>query len=143
MTNVYLADAHPEERLALRLLLKDLKMRVVGEGADWPTVLATAPGTNPDLLLVDWGLVAEGLDSPLSTLRELCSPNIQIILISKFDTREQAALSTGADAFISKNEMIDNVANMLKEAANRVYSRKLLRHTHQAKIPNHEEVSLD
>ncbi len=33
MTRVYLADAKPEERSALRLLLLDLKMEVVGEAA--------------------------------------------------------------------------------------------------------------
>jgi DNA-binding NarL/FixJ family response regulator len=42
MTVVYLADAQPEERSALRLLLMDLNMEVVGEAADWPTTLAKA-----------------------------------------------------------------------------------------------------
>jgi hypothetical protein len=31
MTRVYVADAKPEERSALRMLLFDLKMEVVGE----------------------------------------------------------------------------------------------------------------
>ncbi len=43
MTRVYLADAQPEERSALRLLLLDLKMEIVGEAADWSTTLAQAP----------------------------------------------------------------------------------------------------
>jgi len=34
MTFVYLADAQPEERSALRLLLLDLDMEVVGEAVD-------------------------------------------------------------------------------------------------------------
>jgi hypothetical protein len=37
MTRVYLADAHVDERTALRLLLLDLAMEVVGEAAGWPT----------------------------------------------------------------------------------------------------------
>ncbi len=45
MTRVYLADAVPDERSALRLLLLDLKMDVVGEAADWATTLAA--GANP------------------------------------------------------------------------------------------------
>jgi DNA-binding NarL/FixJ family response regulator len=131
MTNVYLADARPEERLAFRLLLKDLNMRVVGEGADWQTVISTAPGTKPDLLLVDWGLVSNGSGCSLSALRALCSPEVQIILISNFDTREQAAVSTGADAFISKTEMIDNVANLLMDAAKKAYADKLIHNSRQ------------
>jgi len=34
MTRAYLADAKPEERSALRLLLLDLKMKVVGEAVE-------------------------------------------------------------------------------------------------------------
>jgi hypothetical protein len=40
MPRVFLADAQLEERSALRLLLLDLKMEVVGEAADWPATLA-------------------------------------------------------------------------------------------------------
>jgi hypothetical protein len=40
MTRVYLADAQPDERSSLRLLLLDLKMEVVGEAAGWSTTLA-------------------------------------------------------------------------------------------------------
>ena len=57
MTRVYLADAKPEERSALRLLLLDLNMEVVGEAADWPTTLAQAPVSRMDMLLVDWDLL--------------------------------------------------------------------------------------
>jgi hypothetical protein len=57
MTRVYLADALPEERSALRLVLLDMNMEVVGEAADWPTMLANAPATRLDMLLVSWDLV--------------------------------------------------------------------------------------
>jgi DNA-binding NarL/FixJ family response regulator len=60
MTRVYLADAHPEERSALRLVLLDLDMDVVGEAADWRTTLAQVPVTNLDMLLVDWDLLPVG-----------------------------------------------------------------------------------
>ena len=49
MKRVYLADAQTEERSALRLLLLDLNLHVVGEAADWPTVLAQAPAAHPDM----------------------------------------------------------------------------------------------
>jgi DNA-binding NarL/FixJ family response regulator len=118
MTLVYLADAQPEERSALRLLLLDLKMEVVGEADDWPTILAKAPATRLDMLLVDWGLlpVDLGLQS-LAELRLACPKAIVVVLISHLDARHQAALSAGADAFISKGETPERVAERLRAAA--------------------------
>ncbi len=116
MNRVYLADSQSDERLAFRLLLEDLKMQVVGEAADWPTALAQAPATNPDMLMVDWALVADGSGADLTELRMACPAAVVIVLISHLSAREQAALSAGADAFISKGETSDRVAERLRAA---------------------------
>ena len=116
MKRAFLADAQFDERSALRLLLQDLKMQVVGEAADWATVLALAPDTRPDLVVVDWGLVADESGAALPNLRETCPAAVVIVLISHLDPRHQAALSAGADAFISKNETSFQVAERLREA---------------------------
>ena len=71
MTRVYVADAKPEERSALRLLLLDLKMEVVGEAADWFTTLAQAPVSRTDMLLVDWDLLPT---RPLRRLKNFARP---------------------------------------------------------------------
>ncbi len=71
MTRVYIADARPEERSALRLMILDLKMKVVGEAADWSTTLAQAPVSRIDMLLVDWDLLP---NSPTAALEELRRP---------------------------------------------------------------------
>jgi DNA-binding NarL/FixJ family response regulator len=129
MKRVYLADAQTEERLALRLMLIDLDLQVVGEAADWPTALAQAPMARPDMVVVDWDLVATesgATDSTpmaapaLSELRVACPTAIVVVLISRLDARQQAALSVGADAFISKSEMPDRVADRLRAAAENV-----------------------
>jgi DNA-binding NarL/FixJ family response regulator len=118
MTRVYLADAKPEERSALHLLLLDLKMEVVGEAADWFTTLANAPATRLDMLLVDWDLLPIDLGvQALATLRVACPSAIVVVLISHLDARQQAALSAGADAFISKGETSERVAERLQIAA--------------------------
>jgi DNA-binding NarL/FixJ family response regulator len=118
MTRVYLADAKQEERSALRLLLLDLKMEVVGEAADWPTTLANAPATRLDMLLVDWDLLPVDLGvQALAQLRAACPNAIVVVLISHLDAREQAALSAGADAFISKGETPDRLGERLRAAA--------------------------
>jgi DNA-binding NarL/FixJ family response regulator len=123
MTRVYIADTKPEERTALRLLLKDLKMKVVGEAADWATTLANAPATRLDMLLVDWDLLPIDLGvQSLAILRAACPSAIVVVLISQLDARQQAALSAGADAFISKSELPERVAERLRTMAASVRS---------------------
>ena len=118
MTRVYVADAKPEERSALRLLLLDLEMEVVGEAADWVTTLAQAPVSHTDILLIDWDLLPRTSPSvALDELRSACPAALVIILISHLDARQQAALSSGADAFISKGETPERVAERLRVAA--------------------------
>ena len=122
MTRVFLADALPEERSALRLLLLDLKMQVVGEAADCPTTLAQVPINGVDMLLVDWDLLPNSPTAALNELRKACPAALVIILISHLDARHQAALSAGADAFISKGESPERVAERLRLAAASVRS---------------------
>jgi len=117
MIRVYLADARPEERSALRLVLLDLKMEVVGEAANWSTTLAQAPVSRTDILLVDWDLLPSAPTAALDELRRACPAALVIVLISHWEARQQAALSAGADAFISKGETPDRVAERLRAVA--------------------------
>jgi DNA-binding NarL/FixJ family response regulator len=99
----------------------DLNMDVVGEAADWPTTLTQAPATNLDMLLVDWNLLPIDLGvQSLAELRLACPSAIVVVLISHLDARHQAALSAGADAFISKGETPERVAERLRAAAESV-----------------------
>jgi DNA-binding NarL/FixJ family response regulator len=118
MTRVYVADAKPEECSALRLLLLDLKMEVVGEAADWFTTLVEVPTSRADMLLVDWDLLP--INAPnvaLDGLRRACPTALVVVLISHLDARRHAALSIGADVFISKGESPERVAEHLRTAA--------------------------
>jgi len=117
MTRVYLADAIPEERSALRLLLLDMQMEIVGEAGDWPTTLAQAPLSRTDMLVVDWDLLPISPTTALDVLRKICPAALVIVLISHLDARHQAALSAGADAFISKGETPARVAERLRAVA--------------------------
>jgi DNA-binding NarL/FixJ family response regulator len=84
------------------MLLLDLNMEVVGEAADWTTTLALATETRPDMVLVDWELISRDSGNTLIQLRAACP------------------VSAGADAFISKGEMPDRIADRLRAAAERV-----------------------
>lgn len=118
MTRIYLADAKPEERSALRLLILDMNMEVVGEAADWFTTLIEVPVNRIDILLVDWDLLPNNAPNvALDGLRKTCPAALVVVLISHLDARTQAALSAGADAFISKDETPDRVAERLRAVA--------------------------
>jgi DNA-binding NarL/FixJ family response regulator len=120
MLRVYLADAKPEERSALRRLRLDLKMEVVGEAADWSTTLAQAPVNRTDRLVEDWDLLPSAPDVAVDELRKACPAELVIGLISHLDARQPAALSAGADAFISKGERPERVAERLRLVADSV-----------------------
>jgi DNA-binding NarL/FixJ family response regulator len=119
MTRVFLADAQSEERSALRLMLQDLKMNLVGEAVDWATVQARAAETRPDMLMVDFGLLPPEPGTSLAELRAACPQTIIVLLINQLDARQEVALSTGADEFISKNESPERVAECLVAAVRR------------------------
>ena len=125
MTRVFIADALLEERNALRVVLQDLLMVMVGEAEDWVTTLARAPATDLDMLVVDWNLLPTDLGvQALGILRKACSNAIIVVLISHLDSRHQAALSAGADAFISKNESPERVAERFRMVANKLAIQK-------------------
>jgi DNA-binding NarL/FixJ family response regulator len=118
VTHVFLADAQSDERKALHVLLLDLQMKIVGESAYWSTTLAMAPKTGLDMLLVEWSILPTDMGvEALAQLRLACPNAIVIVLISHLDARHQAALSAGADAFISKGETPERVAERLRAAA--------------------------
>ncbi len=117
MTRVFLADALTQERSALRITLMDLNMEIAGEAADWSTTLARAPASRADMLLVDWDLLPDAPQTALRKLRKACPAALVIILISHLDARQQAALSAGADAFISKGETAERIAEHLRTVA--------------------------
>ena len=92
-------------------------MEIAGEAGDWSTTLAQAPGSNSDILLIDWDLIPDLPAAALEKLREACPSALVIVLISRLDARQQAALSAGADAFISKGERPERIAAHLRDAA--------------------------
>lgn len=122
MTRVLLAAPQPDMRAALRLLLNSLNMEVIGEATDWSGTLALAAENRPDMVLVDWELIPMDSGNTLIQLRVVCPAAVVIVLISHLDARQQAAISAGADAFISKGEMPDRVAERLRAAAARIPS---------------------
>jgi len=122
MIRVYLADALLRERAALRLMLLDLNMEIAGEADNWSTALAEVPLRHVDMLVADWELLPGTSSVALDELRKVCPKALVIILISRLEARQQAALLVGADVFISKSEMPERVAAHLHTAAAKIRS---------------------
>ena len=120
MIRVYIADAMLVERSALRLMLLELNMEIAGEAGDWSTTLAEVPGCRIDLLVMDWELLPAAPRTALDELRKVCPKALVIILISHLEVRQQAALSAGADVFISRGELPERVAESLRAAAAKI-----------------------
>ena len=123
MIRVYLADEMLVERSALRLMLLDLNMEIAGESGDWSTLLAEMPTLHADMLVVAWELLPGASSAALDELRRACPKALFIILISRLEARQQAARSVDADAFISKSDMPERVAEHLRAAAASIRSR--------------------
>jgi len=114
---VYIADALPQERLALRLILLDLNMEIAGEAENWLTTSAQVPISSTDMLVIDWGLLPHASNAPLAALRQACPKALAIVLINGVEVRRHAAISAGADGFISRGELPERVTEHLRTAA--------------------------
>lgn len=101
---VLLADDQPHVRFALRVLLeRQPGVVVVGEAIDTIDLLAQVEANHPDLVLLGWELPGLATEGALSSLRLIC-PELLVIALSSRSEARRAALSAGADAFVSKGD---------------------------------------
>jgi DNA-binding NarL/FixJ family response regulator len=108
-----LADSEPAVRRALRLLLThDLDIEVVGEVGTPESLQGVVTQQQPDLLVVDWELLASSATAALASLREI-SPGLRVVVLGLAPEVREAALVAGADAFVSKVDAPDSVRRAL------------------------------
>lgn len=96
---ILLADNEPKVRFALRVLLeRQPDISVVGDVINEADLLSQIDETQPDIVLLDWGLPG------LATLSQIRArfPSLSVIVLSGRPETRQKALSAGADAFVSK-----------------------------------------
>jgi DNA-binding NarL/FixJ family response regulator len=117
---VYIADALPQERLALRLILLDMNMEIAGESEDWLTTFAQVPICSTDMLVADWALLPQASNAPLAALRRACPKALVIVLVNGVEVRRHAAISAGADGFISRGELPERVTAYLRAAVAKI-----------------------
>ena len=117
MNRIFLADALPSERFAIRLLLQNLDhMEVVGEAASWPATLALAPTTQANMLVVDWEVLPAEAGSAIAQLRQVCLTKVVVVILPTH-AQEAAARLAQADWLINKSHSPTRVAESFRAAA--------------------------
>src|SRR5207244_10391510 len=97
------------------LLIHDLDMQVVGEATDGADLWAQLQEAQPDLLVLDWGILGAGSSTALERLR-LLSPGLHVIAISERPEACGQALAAGADAFVCKADAPEQMVKTLRAA---------------------------
>lgn len=99
---ILLADPQAKVRFALRVLLERRPdLEVVGEAACAEELLSLASASCPDLVLMDWSVADDMAEGLMVALRSEC-PSVEVIVLSGRPEAREAALSAGADSFVSK-----------------------------------------
>jgi DNA-binding NarL/FixJ family response regulator len=118
---VLLADSHDQVRSALRLLLEqENSVEVVGETPSSAALLAEAAGVRPDVVLLEWSLIADRPNTVVAALRKQL-PALRIIVLSSRPEARQAAVAAGIEQFVSKNAFSEELLAALRgpQAADR------------------------
>ncbi|KJL40358.1 response regulator transcription factor [Microbacterium trichothecenolyticum] len=113
---VLLADDHGAIREALRLMLDNHGLEVIGEAADGAVAVRNAAALRPDVVLMD--LRMPGTDGVTATREIVTAGSAQVLVLTSFDEDElvEGALRAGAAGFLLKT----TDAATLVEAVRRV-----------------------
>lgn len=99
---ILVADSRHDVRSALRLLLEQYGGIVVtAEATRVDDLIEQVRLTRPDVIILDCDLPGLQSEDLLPTLRSIC-PGVRVVALCARSEVRQAALSAGADAFISK-----------------------------------------
>ncbi len=112
---VLIAEHLSKVRFALRVTLeRQPDLSTVSELTDSDELLAQVKNIRPDLVLLDWELTDKDAENLPRRLRELC-PHVFIIALSANEQACEAALTAGADAFVSKADPPERLLSAINE----------------------------
>ncbi|MGC9398062.1 MAG: response regulator [Anaerolineae bacterium] len=120
--DILLVDDEARVRSALWLLLRQKPgFNVVGEAAEISQALALVAMRRPDVLILDWDLLAKNgkQGSVLEQLRRIC-PDLYVIALSLRTDLRAPALESGVDAFVYKGDTPDRLMDVLEAVRQRV-----------------------
>jgi DNA-binding NarL/FixJ family response regulator len=110
---ILVADKRSRIRFALRLLIEQATGHTIaGEVADAESLTPKIRKTLPDLVLLEWELLNENTGKFIASLKE-DYPQMKVVVLSGKPKWRKAALSAGADKFVSKVDPPDRLMMML------------------------------
>jgi two-component system nitrate/nitrite response regulator NarL len=116
VTHILIADRRPIGRFALCALIgRQPGLKIVGEAKDAPSLQDQVRIKQPDIVLLDWRLVATATAALLAALKE-SSPHTFVIALSGRPEAKSAALLAGADGFVSKTDPPDRLLSAIRLA---------------------------
>lgn len=111
---IFVADPHPNSRLALQMWFDNQPgMRIVGISVDSDDLVGQVGVAQPNVVLLDWDLVASNPFNFIKNLHSLASHPTIIVLDIQPETRE-AAFAAGADEFSSKDQSPEQLRMILR-----------------------------
>ncbi len=112
---ILVADSRPDVRSALKLLVEqDAGMVVSSEARRGGDVLEQVKATCPDVIILDCDLPGLQAGDLLRAVRTVC-PGVWVVAICARSEARHAALSAGADAFVSKAEPPQSLLSTIRQ----------------------------
>jgi DNA-binding NarL/FixJ family response regulator len=114
---VLVVDDAPAIRHALRGVLEDAGIAVVGEAPDGVEGIALAGSLRPDVVLMDLRMpAADGFEATARIVER--HPEVRVVVLSAYETEEsaEAVLAAGAFAFIPKDCDADRIRDTVVAA---------------------------
>jgi DNA-binding NarL/FixJ family response regulator len=117
MPRVLVVDDAPAIRHALRGMLEDAGIDVVGEAPDGVEGVALAGSLRPDVVLMDLRMpAADGFEATARIVER--HPEVRVVVLSAYETEEsaEAVLAAGAFAFLPKDCDADRIRDTVLAA---------------------------
>ncbi|MBN2100249.1 MAG: response regulator transcription factor [Dehalococcoidia bacterium] len=112
---ILVAESRPDVRSALKLLLEqDVGMVVSSEAKRGGDVLEQVKETCPDVIILDCDLPGLQIRDLLRAVRSVC-PGVWVVAMCARSEARQAALSAGADAFVSKADPPQSLLDIIRQ----------------------------
>ena len=132
MCSVLLVDDHPRWRCyVVSTLEKHSELQIIGEASDGPEAIEKAKAIQPDLILLDIGLLTLNGIEAARRIREV-SPASKILFVSENRSPDIAeeALNTGAGGYVLKSDANSDLLPAIKAIleGKRFISASLARH---------------
>jgi DNA-binding NarL/FixJ family response regulator len=111
---VLLVDDAPAIRNALRGVLEDAGMEVVGEAPDGIQGVAMAGSLRPDVVLMDLRMPStDGFQATAQNVED--HPEVRVVVLSAYESEEsaKAVLDAGAFAFLPKHCEADRIRDTI------------------------------